>query len=362
MNKIQDVLRRIDEIQQQNRVLGFIYAVVKKFGDDQAGNLAALIAYYAFFSLFPLLLAMVTILGFVLSSNPGLRQNVVNTVASKIPLLDPSQINSLHGSGIGLVVALVFTLLAGIGVIMAFENAMDEIWGVPKRKRPNFLVSRLRALIMLGILGVAALAATVVSSLSGLGGIFVLVGLVGSVALNTAILAVAFKVLTSADVSWEDVIPGAIVGGIALTILQTAGSLFVQRTLKNANRTYGQFATVIALLSWLYLGAQITIYAAEINVVKARRLWPRSITGGPTEADRSVYGQRAKTEEQRPEETVHARFDTPSRALGQPETPPLGGLAGAPTPPADGGPQEEQGGEERPATAPMQRRRSRQQL
>ena len=351
MKAIQDVLRRIDQIQQQNSMLGFIYGVVKKFGDDQAGYLAALIAYYAFFSLFPLLLVFVTILGFVLSSHPDLRQKVVDTVASKIPLLDPNQLKTLHGSGIGLAIALVLTVLAGIGVIMAFEHAMDEIWGVPKHRRPNFLVSRSRALIMLAVLGVAALGATVVSSLSGLGGIFAVIGPVGSAALNIAILVVAFKVLTSADVSWQDVIPGAIVGGIALAILQIGGALFVQRTLKNANRTYGQFATVIALLSWLYLGAQITIYAAEINVVKAKRLWPRSLTEGPTEADRTVYAGRAKAEEQRPDETVDVRFDAPA--------------AGSQ---ANDGPQESQGGEERqdrqerPAAVPMQRGRSRQQL
>ena len=140
------------------------------------------------------------------------------------------------------------------------------------------------------------------------------------------------------------VIPGAIVGGIALAILQIGGALFVQRTLKNANRTYGQFATVIALLSWLYLGAQITIYAAEINVVKAKRLWPRSLTEGPTEADRKVYARRAETEEQRPDEAIDVRFDAR---------------------PANGGSQEGQSAEERrerPASAPMQRGRSRQQL
>jgi len=348
MKAVQDVVRRTDQIQQRNPALGFIYGVVKKFGDDQAGYLAALIAYYAFFSLFPLLLVFVTILGFVLSSHPDLRQKVVDTVASKIPLLDPNQLKTLHGSGIGLAIALVLTVLAGIGVIMAFEHAMDEIWGVPMHRRPNFFVSRLRALIMLAVLGATALGATAVSALSARGGIFGVIGPAGSAVLNIAILVVAFKVLTSADVSWRDVVPGAVVGGVALTILQIGGALFVQRTLKNANRTYGQFATVIALLSWLYLGAQITIYAAEINVVKAKRLWPRSLTEGPTEADRKVYARRAETEEQRPDEAIDVRFDAPPAS-----------------PPANGGPQEGQGGEERqerPAAVPMQRGRSRQQL
>jgi len=311
---IQDVLRRIDKIQQRNPPLAFLYGVVKKFGDDQAGYLAALIAYYAFFSLFPLLLVLVTILGFVLKHQEKLRLRIETAVGSRIPVISVDQIHHLKGSGIALAIGLVFTLLAGIAVIQAFQHAMDEVLGVPMRKRPNFLISRLRALIMLAVLGAATLGATVVSGLSNLGGIFYLVGIVGSVALNIAIVAVAFKVLTSGDVSWNDVLPGAIVAGVALMLLQTLGSLIVAHQLKSASSAYGPFALVLGLLSWLYLGAQITIYAAEINVVKAKRLWPRSIVDSSAPGDDKVYTARARIEERRPDETIRVSFDKGSQA------------------------------------------------
>ncbi len=281
MNGIKGLLRRIDAIQQKIRPLAFLVGVIKKFGDDQAGYLAALISYYAFFSLFPLLLVMVTVLGFALRGHPALLDRVEDTVRTRVPVIDPNQIHHLHGSGIALAIGLVLTLVAGIGVVQAFQHALDEVWGVPHRKRPNFIASRVKALTMLAVLGAATLGATAVSSLGNLGPAFGLVGTVGSVILNIAIVAVSFKVLTSADVSFGDVAPGAVVAGIALTILQTAGSLYVAHQLKHASQTYGTFAVVIGLLSWLFLGAQITIYAAEINVVRAKHLWPRSLTGAP---------------------------------------------------------------------------------
>src|SRR6267378_2140735 len=235
MKAIQDVSRRVDTIQKQKSFLGFIIAVVKKFGDDQAGYLAALVAYYAFFSLFPLLLVFATVLGFILQNNHRLQDSIINTVQNNFPGLGASlQIGHLRGSGLGLVIGLVFALLAGIGVIQALQYAMDEIWGVPKRRRPNFFVSRLRALIMLAVLGVAMLAATAVSNLP--------FGFLASLLLNIGIAGVAFKVLTVADITWLDVLPGALVAGAGLTLLQTFGGLLVRHTLKNAGATYGAFA------------------------------------------------------------------------------------------------------------------------
>jgi YihY family inner membrane protein len=299
MQAIQGLLKQLDAMQQRNRFLGFTIGVVKKFGDDQAGYLAALVAYYAFFSLFPLLLVFATVLGFVLQKHQA---SIMATVEKNFPVLGQSfQIGHLKGSGLGLAIGLVFALLAGIGVIQALQYAMDEVWGVPKRRRPNFLISRLRALIMLAILGVATLAATAVSNLP--------FGFLGSVILNIGIALLAFKVLTAADVTWQDVVPGAVVSGVTLTLLQAFGGLLVKHTLKNAGPTYGTFAIVIGLLSFIYLGAQIMLYAAEINVVRKKHLWPRSIVAeDPTPGDEQVLAQRAKMEARRPDESIRVSF------------------------------------------------------
>ena len=307
MKAIQDMLRRVDRFQKACPPLAFLYGVIKKFGDDHAGYLAALIAYYAFFSLFPLLLVGVTILGYVLSGNDI--QRIDAAIGNRIPViggfLGPNA-PRLHGSGIALAIGLVLTLLGGIAVIQAFHHAMDEVWGVPLPKRPNYLGFRVRALIMLGVLGVATLAA---SAVTGLGHFM---GSIASGAVNIAIVIVAFKVLTSAEISWADVAPGAVAAGIALTGLQVLGSYYVTHHLKHASLVYGQFAVVIGLLSWLYLGAQITIYAAEINVVRVKHLWPRSLVEEPTTGDREVLEPRARVEQPRPDETIRVSFEKPA--------------------------------------------------
>jgi uncharacterized BrkB/YihY/UPF0761 family membrane protein len=306
MQAIQDVQRRVDEVQRQKSSLGFVIAVAKKFGDDQAGYLAAIISYYAFFSLFPLLLVFATVLGFILQNNHKLQDRIITTVQHNFPLGQSFQIGHLRGSGVGLVIGLVFALLAGIGVVQAIQYALDEVWGVPKRKRPNFFVSRLRALVMLAVLGVAMLVATAVSNVP--------FGFLASLLLNIGIAAAAFKVLTVADITWLDVLPGALVAGGGLTLLQTFGGLLVRHTLKNAGATYGAFAVVIGLLSFIYLGAQIFLYAAEINVVKKKHLWPRSLVDDPTPGDEKVFTQRAKIEERRPDENIRVSFDKSSRS------------------------------------------------
>jgi len=317
MQAIRGLLKRFDAIQQGRRFLGFPIGVVKKFGDDRAGYLAALVAYYAFFSLFPLLLVLATVLGFVLQKHQA---SVMATVEKNFPVLGQSfQIGHLKGSGIGLAIGLVFALLAGIGVIQALQYAMDEVWGVPKHKRPNFLISRLRALMMLAILGVAMLAATAASNLP--------FGFLGSFLLNIGIALLAFKVLTVADIKVKDVLPGAIVAGVALTLLQTFGGLLVQHTLKNAGPTYGTFAIVIGLLSFIYVGAQLMLYAAELNVVRKKHLWPRSLVADdPTPGDEQVSARRAKPEPalrrrikieaRRPHEKIRLRPTSP--AAGRP--------------------------------------------
>jgi YihY family inner membrane protein len=306
MKAIQDVMRKVDAIQKSKSFLGFVIGVVKKFGDDQAGYLAALVAYYAFFSLFPLLLVFTTALGFVLQNNPDMQKSITDTLHNKVPILQFLQIGQLKGSGLALVIGLVFALLAGIGVIQALQYAMDEIWGVPKRKRPNFFVSRLRALIMLAVLGLGVVAATAAAALP--------FGFLGSVILNIGIALVAFKVLTVADITWKDVLPGAAFAGVILTLLQTFGGLLVKHTLKNAGPTYGSFAIVIGLLSFIYLGAQLTLYGAEINVVLKKHLWPRSLVDEPTPGDEQVFTQRAKIEERRRDENIRVTFDKSSRS------------------------------------------------
>jgi membrane protein len=312
-----DHLRALDRLQQRNRRLAFLAAVVKKFGDDQAGQLAALIAYYGFVSLFPLLLVLVTVLGFVLHGNPSDQQKILNGALGQFPLIrDQLKLHSLSGSGVALAIGLVTSLLAGMGVTGATQNAFNRIWDVPFKRRPNFLFSRLRGLGMLAILGTLSIISTVAAGFVGAsshGAGAVIVGIVVAFAFNLATFMTAFSLLTVAEVSWRDLLPGVLAAAIFWQLLQHLGGFYLDHELKHTGPLYGVFALVLGLLAWLYLGAQLTILAAEINVVRVRRLWPRSFFSDPLlDADRRALTSSAEVEERVHEENVEVDFDGPS--------------------------------------------------
>jgi len=319
MNLAQRIVHGADQAHQRRPWIAFPYAVVKKFGDDQAGNLAALVSYYGFFSLFPLMLVLVTVLGMVLQGNVELQERIESSALSNFPVIGDeisSNVHPLRGSGLALGIGIALSLWAGLGVLKVMQTAMNTVWNVPYHYRPNFVRSILKAAIMLGVLGVLTLASTAAGSV-GAGSdnwLFGILGIAISLLLNFILFMLAFRILTTEDVSWADVRPGAIVAAAAWTALQALGGYFVSNQLQGASETYGTFATVIGLLAWIYLGAQVTLLAAEINVVKKRRLWPRAIVQPPlTDADERALTAYVKQEERRPEEEIQVRIhDQPS--------------------------------------------------
>jgi YihY family inner membrane protein len=322
MEAAQNAVRRADAAQQRRAWLAFPYAVFKKFGDDQAGNLAALISYYGFFSLFPLMLVLVTVLGMVLERNTELREAIQESALANFPVIGEeisTSVKAIEGTGLTLAVGIVLALWAGLGVLKVMQTAMNAIWNVPYRHRPNFLKSLLRAVIMLVVLGVITIGSAIAGSV-GAGNdnpLLSILWVVVSLTLNLALFLLAFRILTTADVSWRDVFPGALVAAIAWTALQALGGYFVRHQLDGATATYGTFATVIGLLAWMYLGAQVTLLAAEANVVRKRRLWPRAIVQPPlTDADERALTSYAEQEERRPEEDVRVRIDDPADTRG----------------------------------------------
>jgi YihY family inner membrane protein len=311
---ITDALQALDRRQQQRPRVGFIAAVVKKFGDDQAGQLAALIAYYGFVSLFPLLLVLVTVLGFVLQGDPGEQKKILDGALGQFPILSEElRLRSLKGSGVGLAIGVAGSLLAGMGITGATQNAFNRIWSVPFKHRPNFVFAHLRGLGMLAILGTLSVVSTTAAGFVGAsshGAVAVVAGVVVALALNVALFMTAFKLLTAVDVGWRDLLPGVLVAAVGWQLLQLLGGYYVEHLLKHTRPLYGYFAVVLGLLAWIYLGAQLTIFAAEINVVRVRRLWPRSFFSDPLlEADRRALTSSAEVEERVEQENVEVSFE-----------------------------------------------------
>jgi YihY family inner membrane protein len=305
--------KALDRYQRRHPRLAVPFAVIKKFGDDQGSNLSALIAYYGFFSLFPLLLVFVSGLGFVLDGNPDAQKAVLDSALKDLPLVgDQIRARSLDGSGLALVIGVVGALWAGLAVTLAAQTAFDRVHGIAHRERRSFLSSRLRGLLLVAVLGTLQLLSTVASGLvaGGFGGpLLVVAGLALSLLTNLVLFTAAFRLLTTEEVPNHQLWPGIVMASVLWTIVQAVGGIYIGHVVKGAGTTYGTFATVIGLLTWLFLGARILVYSAELNSVLAGRLWPRGLFPPLEPADRRTLTDLAEIEERRDDEHVEVTFD-----------------------------------------------------
>jgi membrane protein len=309
---IQGTMRRFDNYQQSRKWLALPMAVIKKSSDDQGGNLAALLAWFGFFSLFPLLLVFATVVGYALSGDPSARASVEHSVISQFPAVGSTlRLNSISGSAAALVIGLLTSLYAGLGVTNAAQNALDTVWAVPFKNRPNFITSRLRGLGLLGLLGVLFIVSTIASGAvsAGFGGALAkIAGYLVSLIVNFGLFFSAYRLMTTPSIPSADLIRGSMVAAVLWTILQSVGGLYLKHA---AGGAYGAFAVVLPLLIWLRLGAQVFLYCAEVNVVVSRRLWPRSFFGPPeAPADKRTLRALAKVEERSDAQQVDVEFKT----------------------------------------------------
>lgn len=276
------VAKGLDALQRRRPALGFPIAVLYKFIDDGGVYLAALIAYYGFIALFPLLLLLSTILGLVLVGHPGLQQQIVNSALSQFPVIggDLGQPRRLGNGATGLVVGSLVALYGGLGVTLACQNAMDTAWSVPRHQRPNPIRARLKGLLLLGTIGLAVLGATAVSGIGAavhISGPLNVLLIAASVAWNGVIFIIAFRLTTSRAVRTKDVAPGAIAAACVWQLLQSFGALFVGKIVNGSSTTNGVFAIVLGLLAFLFVAATAIVFCVEINVVRVDKLYPRSL-------------------------------------------------------------------------------------
>ncbi|HET9081822.1 MAG TPA: YihY/virulence factor BrkB family protein [Trebonia sp.] len=316
MNPVERMLRKADSTQQRFRPSAFVFGVMKKYGDDNGGVLVANLTHSAFVSIFPLLLVMVTILGLVAASDPSFRQEAANAVASQVPIIGRELTGNVHqlrkSSLTGLIAGLAVTVWGATGLAQAGLFTMEQVWNLPGPARPGFVPRLGRALLFLVLLGLVVVATMLLASLSTYGQhalSFLLFIEAAEATANAGMYFAAFRVLTPKGVPSRDLVPGAVAAGICWTAVQVAGVYLIHHYL-HSDSVYGIFATVLGLVAWLYIAAEITVYCAEINVVLARRLWPRAIIQPPlTEADRASMALQALQNQRRPEQRVTVTFD-----------------------------------------------------
>lgn len=278
---------RLDAFQRRHAWASFPLGVIYKFFDDQGPYLAALITYYGFLSLFPLLLLLTSVLGFVFENRPELQQQILDSAVSQLPVvgeqLDTSQ--GLQGSVVAIVVGALVALYGALGVLQALQNAMNVTWSVPRHRRPNPFRARLRSLRLIALLGLGVASTTVLSTLAAnaaafgteVGGRGTIGAIGASIIVNWVIFVLMFRIFRPEKVRRRDVVPGALVAAAIWQFLQFYGATMVGNAVKNAGETYGVFALVLGLLAWIFVAATGVVMGSEINVVRAKKLHPRAL-------------------------------------------------------------------------------------
>lgn len=322
-------VQRLDQFQRRHPKIGLPLGVVYKFYDDQGPYLAALITFYGFLSLFPLLLLLSTILNFTLANDPDLQRRVLNSALGQFPVVGTSLRSSsgVKGSGLGLLVGILGTVYGGLGVGQALQNAMNTVWRVPRNNRPNPIRSRLRSMQLMVIVGLSLLGTTVLSALAARADAFgasigtglKVLFIAAAVVVNAAVFTLGFKVATARALTWRETIPGALAAGVAWQALQYTGTFLIGGVVKHASEANSVFSLVLGLVAFIYVEATIVVFAVEYNVVRAQQLWPRALLTPftdnveLTDADEAAYSGQAHAARLKGFEDITVTFDPPAR-------------------------------------------------
>jgi membrane protein len=305
MNPVERAVRGVDCWQQRHPVAAFPVAVVKKFGDDEAGNLVALLTYYGFLATFPLLLALTAVLGEALRKYPELHEKLVNSAFAEFPIVGAEihqqlGVEKFSGTTVALTAGILVAVLGGRGFAHALQNTLNTVWAVPKTDRPGLAPRYLRTLTVLLLLGLivvvtgAASAAAGAATSVGLGGLPArLVSFAVGTILGFGFFLVLFRFAAAAQVPTRSLLLSAAVSALGWQLLLIVAGYVVAHQLRHAQAVAGLFGAVLGLLAWLALQATVIVYAIEADVVRVKHLWPRSIVQPPlTKADKTYYTAR----------------------------------------------------------------------
>ena len=303
-----------DRAQRRHPALGLPIAVVYKFVEDQGMYLAAIVAFYGMFSIFPLLLLLSSLLGFALNTRPDVQEQIIDAALRLVPLLDETFVRrQLTGSGVSLAIGAVGATMGALGVGTAIQNAMNMVWSVPRHLRPNPVVVRLRSLALLLVLLLFVLLSTALSQLAPFLSRFDPqelefawvapvnsgVGVVASFVLTVLTFGLITRLAARTPLSFRERLPGALLGAVLWQVLQGAGAAYVSVYVSRASIADGVFSSLLGVLLWVFLAGVVLVLSLEFNVVFVDGLYPRSLKAvfvddpDLTEADKRVYARKA---------------------------------------------------------------------
>jgi len=317
----------LDRAQRRRSFFGFPIATFYKFIDDQGPYLAAIISFYALLAIFPLLLLATSILGFILQGNPDLQERMLNSAFATFPIVgdELGQPDRLQGSTVATVIGVIAATYGSLGLGQALQNALNVAWSVPRNKRPNPVLLRFKSLLLVVTSGLFVLAITVVSTIGSETEIFGprvdatltwVIRLV-TVLLIGALLTVVFRLAAARRHHLGRAAPGAFTVAALWQALQYVGTVYATRVLVETEGMNGAFGLVLGLIGIIYIAAFMGVLGIEVNVVLARRLWPRSLRtlfvdrGDLTDADRRAYASYVRAQQHKTVENVAVSFADP---------------------------------------------------
>lgn len=282
---MQKFIQKIDSFQRRHRLPAFIVAVIKKYDEDDAGRQAALLTYYAFLSLFPLLLILTTLTEYLSNSHPELQADIVKGATNYFPVLGTQlaqHVNTLQKSGLALAIGILFTFYGAHGVADAFQRGVQHLWKIPPSERPGFPKSTLKSLsiILIGGLGfVVASISVALAAQAGHGWVFRALSILINLVIWSGLFIMLLNISLPRHVPFRETRAAALTAAIGLVILQVLGGYLLARELKRLDALYSYFALSLGLLFWIYLQVQVVFYALEVVAVRVHKLWPRSLVG-----------------------------------------------------------------------------------
>jgi membrane protein len=302
-NLFDRTMDRVDAVHRRIPPVAVVHAVLKKFGDDKCGQLAMLLAYKGFFSLFPLLLAFVNILGLLLRDNAELRNDLINSTLANVPVIGTEIANEaadLGGSVFVLVGSILVSVWAGLGLLDMLQEALNTTWEVPQFDRPPWILRRLRDIpgaILIALCGVLSGAGRWVLAEGTSDWIVWLVGAVLPILAGSAAYLGLHWLLCSRKIPFVNQLPGALCAGLGWWGLQSLGGFYITRIVNQSGDTYGVFVLVLGLLSWSYLLGTLYLYSIELAAVLYDKRWPRSLSGRDlTDQDREAFAALSNRE------------------------------------------------------------------
>jgi YihY family inner membrane protein len=314
MNRLTKLTQDIDAFQRRHTITGFVYAIIKKYSQDNCGYQSAVITYYGFLSLFPLLVVLTSLVKLLLKNNSSLREKIINNTVHYFPIVGNQLQNSIHSpkeTGFALIISLIIMLYGARGVANALQYSLSSLWYIPQFKMPSFIKSLLRSLGIIVVGGVGLLIASIVSGYAAIPGNALFIKLIttaGSLLLLWLTFIFIFKLAIARRKTIRQVLVGSAITAIGLQILQTLGYFIMVHELKGLSSIYGTFALVVSLLFWIYLQTEVLLYAAEIDVIRAYHLFPRSLVGHLTKGDKAAYHKQAESKSQSVNEKIVINF------------------------------------------------------